>query len=266
MSSNFSQNMASMVQAYQQMNANKPNNFQIFGKDYQAIMEGAENARETKKRLEHMTTLNQHGKMGSPVFASVMKKFGLDFPALFSTDSQRFEKLSYDMTKGIQAFFGSRISQGTIEMFLETVPKRTMTKEGRQAVIDTLTEMIEPAIQKGKILNQIIEKNGGQLPDNFMFLLSREMEKLQDKAEEKITQIGVRKLKGEERTGMDEMPDAATWKGYYFRDKKMLDPNGNPAYLVSNGKEWQKFKPPAEADESTMQTDIDQTQPMEETQ
>lgn len=257
--------MSQMVQAYQQMNANKLNNFQVFGKEYQEIIDGAEHARETKKRLEHMTMLNQRGKVGSPMLASVLKKFGLDFPALFSTDSQRFEKLSYDMTKGIQTFFGSRISQGTIEMFLETVPKRTMTKEGRQSVINTLMEMLEPAIQKGKILNQIIEKNGGRLPDNFMFLLSREMEKLQDKAEDKITEINSRSIRGD-KTGMDEMPDAATWKGYYFRDKKMLDPNGNPAYLVSNGKEWQKFKPPAEADEGTMQTDIDQAQPMEETQ
>lgn len=263
MSSNFSQNMSQMVQAFMQMNANKPNNFQVFNKEYSAILDGAERAREMKHKLKTMEALNEKGKMGSPMFAGVLKKIGLDFPALFSSDSQQFEKLSYDLSKGIQAYFGSRISQGTIEMFLQTVPRRSGTKEGRRVIIDGLIEMVEPAIQKEKVLNGIIEKNGGRLPDNFLYLLSRQMEKIREKTEDKITDLIGKTIKGESKDGMEQLPDPTTCKGYYFKDRKMLDPKGNPAYFVSNGNEWVPVKLPTEADTSTIETNQEESQSME---
>ena len=215
---------------------------QIFRQETATIREQARLGKDMLLTLQKMRNINKYGNLGSSVIPSILQKFGVDFPSLFTTDAQVFEKLSNDMTKNVKAFFGTRLSESMINIFLKTVPTRTMTKEGRQQVIDSLMEMAKPTQQRYNALKRIIGNNGGRLPENFQYLMDLQEDKIQTAAEKRIARF----VAGEDLDKMDEEVDGSDIPynasdfsdGYVLADKNLKDKKGNQAYLVSEKGKW----------------------------
>lgn len=218
----------------------KQNNFVTFKTETDKVFEQAEAADEMMQRLKQMQKLNNRGNMGSPLIASALKMFKLDFASLFTTDSQEFEKLTVDMTKFARQYFGNRISADVVKLFLKSIPNRTMTKAARQRVIESLMQFAQPALDKRKRLLEIYNKNGKQLPDDYAFQMAQAAVEAQNKAEDKVAQLSQMTPKEQEKQGIDYLPEpnAPGARGTMFYDNKLLDKNGLPTIRVSDGNSW----------------------------
>lgn len=238
----------------------KQSNYVRFANQIKENFDQAAAAQDMIKRLKEMEKLNNRGNMGSPLIASALKRFGVDFPSLFTADSQQFEKLSIDMTKFAKASFGNKLSRDVVNLFLQSIPRRTMSTEARKRVIESLIQFAKPAIDRKNDLLRIRRENNGQLPDDFMFQLEEKSMEREAKANDKIAKMSEMKPDENEKTpGLNQLPDASQAKGYIFEDSSILDKNGQPAYRYSDGKTWGVMSPEEAAKYVANQTDQEPT-------
>lgn len=150
-------------------------------------------AKESDVRLDRMQKLVDSGKLNRPEFASLVKGFKIPFlnthvglPQNWLTpESQEFDKLSTDFVKGAKAVFGSRMTQGEVDLFLKTVPSLTNSDEGKRALIRNLKLMNDAVKVKKTALDAIKEANGGSYPANLDELVEEvagpRLEQIKDK-------------------------------------------------------------------------------------
>lgn len=220
----------------------KKSNEELYQTEIARIREQAAAAKDMSKTLLKMRNLNRYGNMEQGMLSSVLQKFGIDFPSLFSADSQVFEKLSHDMTKNAKAFFGTRLSESMINIFLKTVPTRSMTKGGREIVIDTLLETLKPAQQERNEMMRIWKENGERIPDNFMLKIEEAKERYESAMDKKLARfVGGEDLDEieKEKDGSDIPYDAGTFgDGYVLVDKNLRTPKGRQGFLRSQKGKW----------------------------
>ncbi len=187
------------------------------------INESYKSSRESDTRLERMEKLANSGKLNSPAFASAVKGIKIPFighvglpQGWLTPESQEFDKLSTDFVKGAKSVFGSRMTQGEVDLFLKTVPSLTNSDEGKKVLIRNLKIMNEGAKVKKDALDAIRKLNGGTYPPHLDELVEEvagpRLEALKDKFI-----AGDEKLAAKEFQGL---PDPATVSGKKFRDKK----------------------------------------------
>ena len=70
----------------------------------------------------------------TPLLSETMQALGIPI-ALFSAEGEELEKLSNDLTKNIQQFYGSRILQSEFQNFLKSIPTLKNSQEGRERII-----------------------------------------------------------------------------------------------------------------------------------
>jgi hypothetical protein len=180
-------------------------------------------ARDSDTRLDRMAKLADTGKLNSPLFAGLVK--GIKIPIIghiglpqgwLTPESQEFDKLSTDFVKGAKDIFGSRMTQGEVDLFLKTVPSLTNSDEGKKVLIRNLKIMNEGAKVKKEALDSILKLNGGRYPANLDSLVEEVAgPKLEDLKEKFIA--GDEKLASQSFEGL---PDPSTVSGKKFRDKK----------------------------------------------
>lgn len=73
----------------------------------------------------------------TPLLHETMQALGIP-TALFSAEGEELEKLSNDLTKNIQQFYGSRILQSEFQNFLKSIPTLKNSQEGRERIIDNM--------------------------------------------------------------------------------------------------------------------------------
>lgn len=96
---------------------------------------------ETKKtaaQLDRLEQLNREGVEISPLFKKVTDFFGIPIGAFDSANAQELEKISNDLTAGIQSDYGNRILATEFNVFLKRIPSLMNSKEGRERVIHNL--------------------------------------------------------------------------------------------------------------------------------
>jgi len=169
---------------------------------YKEIEDLAKAASDSDIRLGRMEELNEGGGLNSTAFETVLRglegilPFGmkLDLTALRSADSQEFNKLSTDFLKDAKKFFGSRVTDSEIKLFLKTVPQLSNSPEGRNRVIQNLRLFNEAAKVRATVADNIVEENGGDRPYNFKSLVEKRAKKQLDDIAQTF-RLGVRKPK-----------------------------------------------------------------------
>lgn len=73
----------------------------------------------------------------TPLLYETMQALGIP-TAIFSAEGEELEKLSNDLTKNIQQFYGSRILQSEFQNFLKSIPTLKNSEQGRERIIDNM--------------------------------------------------------------------------------------------------------------------------------
>lgn len=149
---------------------------------------------ENNRRIGRMEKLIKEGKVDTAAFSSLLDAvekgtFGavnLDF--LRSTDSQEFKKLSTEFLKDARYLFGSKITQGEIQLFMKMIPTLNQTDAGKMRVIRNMKIYNEAADLRKSAMDQIIKENKGIRPRDLNSLIEKRigkrMEILGDKFKE----------------------------------------------------------------------------------
>lgn len=81
-----------------------------------------------------------------------------------SPDIEEFEKLSADFVKNAKQYFGSRLTDADLRVFMQTLPTLMQTDAGKKKVIENLSSLNELAQIEAKAARSIIKENGGIPP------------------------------------------------------------------------------------------------------
>jgi len=183
-------------------------------------------ARDSDTRLDRMAKLAESGKLNGPLFSGLVK--GIKIPIIghvglpqgwLTPESQEFDKLSTDFVKGAKDIFGSRMTQGEVDLFLKTIPSLTNSDEGKKVLIRNLKLMNEGAKVKKEALDTVIKLNGGRYPSNLDNLV-------EEIAGPKLEALKEKFVAGDEKLSeksFEGLPDPSTVSGKKFRDKKTGD-------------------------------------------
>lgn len=99
------------------------------------------------------------GALSSPLAGAVKSLIKTGSP-----DIEEFEKLSTDFVKNAKQYFGSRITEGEIKIFMRTLPTLMQTDAGKLKVIENLSAINELAEIEAKAARSIIRDNRGIPP------------------------------------------------------------------------------------------------------
>lgn len=105
----------------------------------------------------------------NPALAALFESFGWP-PAIFSADAEEAQKITTDLTKNIQQFYGNRILQTEFQTFLKSIPDLKNSVEGRRRIIANLKKFNELRKIEYKKMNELAdqyEKDGKPLPSRF---------------------------------------------------------------------------------------------------
>src|ERR1044072_2209634 len=148
---------------------------------FKDINEKAKAAKDSDQRLNRIERLLDKGRVQDNIFIRSLgglksNKYiggiaGAIGTLISNKDTQEFEKLSTDFVKDAKQFFGSRITEAEVQLFLKTVPSLSQTNEGKRRVIRNMRIFNEAAELKQKAKNQIIKENGGTRPANLESLI-----------------------------------------------------------------------------------------------
>jgi hypothetical protein len=153
-------------------------------KQYVDELKGKEKAvKEADLRLRKMETLIDKGNLPNAALWSALSKLesapfisGLTAPLAElmkggvkwwsgkSSDIEEFEKLSSEFVKNAKQYFGSRITQKEVEMFMQTVPTLMQTDSGKKRLIENIRSLNELTQIEAKAARSIIKGNGGVAP------------------------------------------------------------------------------------------------------
>lgn len=99
-----------------------------------------------------------------------------------SPDIEEFEKLSNDFVKNAKQFFGSRITDADLRVFMKTLPTLVQTDAGKKKVIENLRSLNELTEIEAKAARSIIRANGGIPPIDIE-------QQVKDKISDKIDRV-----------------------------------------------------------------------------
>jgi len=102
-----------------------------------------------------------------------------------SPDIEEFEKLSNDFVKNAKQYFGSRLTDADLRVFMQTVPTLMQTDAGKKKVIQNLSSLNELAEIEAKAARSIIRENRGVPPIDIE-------QQVQDKISNKIDKVAKR--------------------------------------------------------------------------
>lgn len=148
---------------------------------YQEVNKVAKAAKDSNIRLGRMEELINKGKVQTDILMRGLRTleeipyFGKFFEVVKQTftnpDTQEFEKLSADFVKDAKQFFGNRITQQEVALFLKTVPSLMQSAGGQKRVIRNMRIFNEAAQARQKAMNSIIKENGGKRPRDLEELI-----------------------------------------------------------------------------------------------
>jgi len=140
-------------------------------------------AKETDLRLKRMESLIEKGNLPNPTFWSAFSKLehapyiagltapiaeilkgGLKWYSGNASDIEEFEKLSSEFVKNAKQYFGPRVTEKEIQLFMQTVPTLMQTDKGKKKLIENIRSLNELTEIEAKAARSIIKANGGIAP------------------------------------------------------------------------------------------------------
>lgn len=153
---------------------------------------------DNQMRFDRMKELISHKSLPTPMWSNGIDALahgifglGLNLQSLTGADTEEFRKLSADMMKNAKEYFGARITDKDLEMFLKTIPTLANTDEGKLRVIHNLELFDKANMEKYRIMNEIMEENDGMRPRNFDQLVEKRFAPVQKQIAEEFKK-GVR--------------------------------------------------------------------------
>jgi hypothetical protein len=147
---------------------------------YTSTIKEAHAAKDSDKRLDRMENLIKGGKLASPLWSSALETiskgvfgFGIDLKHLLNADSQEFDKISKDFVKNVKDYFGSRLTDAYLRVFLATLPTLSQTDEGKVRVIHNLRSFNKASELKKDAMSRILKANGGRRPRDLEALVEK---------------------------------------------------------------------------------------------
>jgi arsenate reductase-like glutaredoxin family protein/molybdenum-dependent DNA-binding transcriptional regulator ModE len=189
---------------------------------FQETNKAAKAARDNNTRLQRMNELINSGKLTNPLFYSILRSTGFDFPALMTADSQEFRKLSTDFLKNAKEVFGSRLTNFDVTTFLQTVPDLALTDEGKKRLITNLENFNNGALLRQQAMNEIIRDNNGRRPANIEELVDERVGPQLDALAEQFAQ-GTQKS---EQQPIKGAPNVQAQTGTTVPQNEELPPSG----------------------------------------
>jgi hypothetical protein len=133
-----------------------------------------DSARDTRKRIDRMEELLDHGNLGSPLRNTIIDAFGegilgphgpkFNLKSWMTADAEEMEKLSSDFAKGAKDFFPGRVTDSDLKLYMRTVPSLMQSKAGNQRLINSLRSVVKAQDLKYNTMREIIKANGGKRP------------------------------------------------------------------------------------------------------
>lgn len=120
--------------------------------------------REDEAVYNQMESLNNSGKLTTPLMSSLLGKAGMPLGVLGNPESESFDKLSNQLTRTIQKYYGSRILQTEFHNFLRQIPTLQNSEEGRRMIIKNLQMAAIPKKIEYEAYKQVMKENGGIRP------------------------------------------------------------------------------------------------------
>jgi hypothetical protein len=153
-------------------------------KEYVDALKNKEKAaKEADLRLKRMETLIDKGNLPNAALWSGLSKLehapfisgltapfaellkgGVKWYSGNPADIEEFEKLSSEFVKNAKQYFGSRITQKEVELFMNTVPSLMQTDSGKKKLIENIRSLNELSEIEAKAARSIIKANGGVPP------------------------------------------------------------------------------------------------------
>lgn len=99
-----------------------------------------------------------------------------------SPDIEEFEKLSNEFVKGAKQYFGSKITEKEVQMYMQTVPTLMQTDAGKRKIIGNIRSLNELVEIEAKAVRSIIAANRGIPPLDIE-------QQVQDKISHKIDKV-----------------------------------------------------------------------------
>ena len=141
---------------------------------YEKIKKEYKASKDSEKRLGRMKELIKKGNLPNAAWGSALKTlsdgifgFGIDLKFLTHPDSQEFNKLSKDFVKNAKDYFGSRLTDNDLNVFLQTIPDLSLTDEGKIRVINNLESFDKAADLRYNAMKEIIKENSGKRPSDL---------------------------------------------------------------------------------------------------
>lgn len=153
-------------------------------KEYIKTLKDKEKAsKEANLRLQRMEKLIDKGNLPNAALWSSLSKLenapfisgltaplaellkgGLKWYSGNPADIEEFEKLSSEFVKNAKQYFGSRITQKEVEMYMQTVPTLMQTDKGKKKLIENIRSLNELSEIEAKAARSIIKENKGIPP------------------------------------------------------------------------------------------------------
>jgi hypothetical protein len=140
------------------------------------VLDSFQATKTTDAILGQMENLVNRGSLTTPIMAQLLSKAGLSVGILNNPDSEEFDKLSNNLTRDIQKFYGSRILQSEFQNFLRQIPTLMNSPEGRSRIIGNMQKMLLPAELEYETMREIVRENGGKRPRNLREMTLERME------------------------------------------------------------------------------------------
>jgi len=150
-------------------------------------------AKSEEMRLGRMESLDEKGKLSTPVMVKALKSFGIPLGVLGNPDSEEYAKLEADFLRDVrQVFPGGRITNYEIQAYLKTVPGLMNSSKGRKSIIRNRKLMNDAKRLRYDAYRDVIKENKGVKPRNMGLLI-----------DDKISQ-GMAEIEDNFRVGMQE--------------------------------------------------------------
>lgn len=153
---------------------------------YEEAKGKAKIADENQMRFDRMKELIMKGQLPIPAWSNTFDSMaqgilgiGINLKSIMGADTEEFTKLSADMMKNAKEYFGARITDKDLEVFLKTIPTMSNTDEGKLRIIHNLELFDKANKEKYRIMNEIMDGNDGMRPRNFDQILEKRFSPIQ---------------------------------------------------------------------------------------
>jgi hypothetical protein len=176
------------------------NQTNLFNKGYQNnetylndLLDGLQASNQMDMRLDQMLSLED---LPTPALAATMEALGIP-PSLFSADAETAEKLSIDLTKNIQQFYGNRILQSEFQAFLRSIPTLKNSPEGRKRIAANMkrfNDLKRLEYNTARALELDYEQNKKPLPPSFKRIVYDKMKPEAEKLSNEFSEANKRPI------------------------------------------------------------------------